>query len=343
MQDSTKYKQIIYIVGTTATGKTTTAEMFRYLYIADVINIDQFYDFAGIVYGRYDYDKLTLMEEQEKYPDFMQWMKKWVLFKLGVVRKTGCKTLVIEGATLSRKEVRDVIEELVNAPSIMVLLDPTNWMLQYMKKHGMRPAEGIREVYKASVEGEYQVVSSLEELTQPLGYQRIGFTDKKWESLELTNLYGKSLLDLGCSAGWFNMYADEQGLSKYTGVDNYWRNIVRARNDHSGNYYLQDINEFLDSNKDSYDIVVMASTLHYFKNKEEIIKKIFNITKEVFVLEIPIHEGEELKEYKHKNGYKVPTQALVEKWMSEAGFRVELVGQSPPPDGSFRLVFKGYK
>jgi 2-polyprenyl-3-methyl-5-hydroxy-6-metoxy-1,4-benzoquinol methylase len=348
MQATNRYKQIIYIIGTTACGKTTTAQAFRYIYLADVISADKFYDFAGPVYDRPDYAQLTRKEEWANYPDMSDWKKKWYRFQLEKFRNSGNRTLVVEGATLGYTEEREIVESLVDAPSIMVLLEPSNWRELYMKKHSMRPAVDMVGEYRKTIEGEYVVVNNLEELTQPLGYQRVGFTDLKWQALKLGDVHLKSMLDLGCSAGWFNMYVTGGGVGRYVGVDNYWRNIVKARSDHYGEYILGDIGEYLCNCKEKFDIVVMASALHYFENKKEIIKLVSEVTEGVFVLEMPVHESEdgdkEGVEFPVKGQtYTIPTEKMVLAWLGEYFKKVEVVGQSVPPDNSYRLVFKGWK
>jgi len=344
MQTTSKYKQIIYIIGTTACGKTTTAEVFKYLYLADVINADLFYDFAGIVYDRPDFDQLTLQSEQGKYPDINDWKKKWYGFQLGMVRKTTSRTLVVEGATLGFKEERDVIESLVGAPVTTILLEPNNWEELYSKKHKSRPTRDMLKKYRESIDTDYILVENLDEITQPVYYQRLGVTDLKWQALKLGDMFSKSMLDLGCSTGWFNMYATADGIGKYVGVDNYWRNIIKARSDHYGEYILGDITEYLRKLKESFDIVIMASTLHYFEDKEKIIRMISKHVNEVFVLEIPIHRGDADGEYPVLGqSYLIPTEGLVLEWMKKYFSRAEVVGESVPPDNSYRLVFKGWK
>lgn len=345
MPASSKYKQIIYLLGTTACGKTTTAEAMRYLYLADVINADKFYDFAGIIYDRFDYDQLTLKSEQEKYPDMDEWKKKWYRYQLGGMMKTANRTLVVEGATPGFKDERDIVESMVSAPVTTLLLEPNNWEEMYSKKHHLRPARNMLDEYRNSIDTDYILIHDIDELLKPLDYQRLGFTDKKYEALRLGNVYGKSMLDLGCSAGWFNMYATRDGIGNYVGVDNYWKNIIKARSDHYGDYVLDDIEHYLDGHRDEHDIVIMASVLHYFDDKEKIIKKASKRTKEVFVLEVPISkDNHDLNEYL-VNGqtYTIPTQELVVEWLNKYFDKVDIVGQSVPPDGSYRLVFKGWK
>ena len=88
----------------------------------------------------------------------------------------------------------------------------------------------------------------------------------------------------------------------------------------------------------------MASTLHYFEDKEKIIRMISKHVNEVFVLEIPIHRGDVDGEYPVLGqSYLIPTEGLVLKWMKKYFSRVEVVGESVPPDNSYRLVFKGWK
>ena len=201
--------------------------------------------------------------------------KEGYRFQLQKVKDSGHRTLVIEGATLGYKQERDVIESLVDAPSTMILLEPSDWKELYMKKHNMRPARDMISEYRQTIEGDYIVATNLEELTQPLVYQRLGFTDLKWQALKLGDVYAKSMLDLGCSTGWFNMYATGGGIGRYVGVDNQWRQIIKARSDHYGEYVLGDIEEYLDGVKESLDIVIMASTLHYLTNgrRRESLKK----------------------------------------------------------------------
>lgn len=344
MQPSSKYKQIIFILGTTACGKTTTAENFKYMYNADVINMDLFYDFVGIVYDRLDFDQLTLLSEQEKYPDIDTWKERWLRYRLGLLRRSQSRTLVVEGATLASEKERNIILSLVDAPCTVLLLEPWNWDILYSRKHGMRADRKMLDDYRNTIEGDYIIVNRIEELTEPLVYQRLGFTDKKWQALKLDNLYGKSLLDLGCSTGWFNMYATSQGVGRYVGVDNQWKQIIKARSDHYGEYVYGDIEEYLNSTEDKFDIVIMASTLHYFNNKEEIIHKISTITQELFVLEIPISEEDDMDEHSVQGQtYTIPTEKLAISWLKKYFKKVEIVGESVPPDGSYRLVFKAWK
>ena len=140
------------------------------------------------------------------------------------------------------------------------------------------------------------------------------------------------------------MYATGDGVRRYVGVDNQWRQIIKARSDHFGEYVLDDIDHYLDTVQDSFDEVIMASTLHYFKDKEGIIKKIAKITNGCFTLEIPIHkEGEDSEYPVEGQSYTIPTEGLVLKWLGKYFKRVEVVGESVPPDNSYRLVFKGWK
>lgn len=339
-----KYKQIIYIIGTTATGKTTTAEALRYFLNADVINADNFYDFIGIIYDRVDYDKLTQKTEWNKYDDIEDWRKRWYSYELSLVRNSPNRTLVVEGATLINKEEKELIESMVKAPVTTLLLEPSEWELMYSRKHGMRADRRMLDRFRKNIDFDYTLITDLKSLVEPFVYQRVGFTDKKWNALRLEHLEGKSMLDLGCSTGWFNMYAVGNNIGKYVGVDNNWRQIMKARSDHYGEFILSDIENFLNDNTERFDIIVMASTLHYFNNKEKIIERISKITREQFILEIPVSKEEELREYTVEGkDYTIPSIELVNKWLSKYFNNYETIGESPAPDGSYRLVFKGYK
>ncbi len=345
-------KQIIYILGTTASGKTTQGKRLAKMLDAKFIEADKVYDSLGAVYKRKDYDHLTKPEEWAKYPDFEEQRLKW--WKKQFEGLSG--TVVIEGATLIYKEELAAIRNCTGGHTeIFLYLKPSNWEELYKKKHKSgvyaKPFKDYEEKvkeFKSKSGNKVVTITNLEEMVKPLGYQRDGFTDKKWASFEIDSLKKKSVLDLGCNSGWFSEYVFQLGASQYLGVDNQWKEIAYARALQRGVFDLMDLETFLKYSvkwEDGYDVTIMASTLHYFKEKELIIERIASITKDYFILEIPIQkDSHDLAEYYiEKNDYYIPTKELVLYWLGKHFNKVEVIGQSPPPDGSHRLVFKAYK
>lgn len=343
-------KQVIFILGVTGTGKTTTAQQLAQRLDCDLIEADKFYDYVGVKYHIKEYPRLCNPINWGEVPNITEERVYWYSEKKKGLTKD---TLIIEGATpVYLQELKDIEKglgiKLKN--SLFVHLEPNIWPEMYTKKHGLGSNVVLLTDYAREVEKleDFTVVriKDVNYLGSPLIYQREGFTDIKWEKLGMKgrDLTGKTVLDLGCNSGWFAKYCKEQNVKAYTGVDNQIKEIIYARHLFEGEFVHRDIEVFLNEcieKERTFDICVMASTLHYFDNKEQIIEKISKITNE-FVLEIPISQKGDAKEYiKPGKDYTIPTTKLVFNWLEKYFTTYSLIGESIPPDGSFRLVFSG--
>jgi SAM-dependent methyltransferase len=342
-------KQIIFVLGTTGTGKTTIGQTLAKNLNCGLIEADKFYDYLGKTYSIPDFDKLCNPDNWSRVPTIEQDRVTWYKNKIKELGKV--KTCIIEGATpVYKKEFEGIQEALgFDLKEIVVLyLKPSNWGQLHKQKHGILPDLRLQEAYDREVSLNFPnaiKITDINYLTSPLVYQRKGFTDIKWEKLGMKDkdLTGKSILDLGCNEGWFSDYSFKQGAKEYTGVDNQIKEIIYARNYHQGQFIHSDINQYLDTTKEKFDICVMSSTLHYFNNKAEVIEKISKIADEL-VLEIPVSLHDDNREHpKAGKDYTIPTTLLVVDWLLKGYQQACIIGESIPPDDSYRLVFNATK
>lgn len=164
-------------------------------------------------------------------------------------------------------------------------------------------------------------------------YQHFGHTDKKWQKLQI-NCENKTILDLGCNSCFYEIFANESGASKYTGLD---VNKAYLFNDNA-QYF--DLNHLENWNK-PYDIVVSSSMLHYIRDKELFIGHCARITKELFVLETPLSKSSDLIIECDPNRHYLyfPSKSMLEYWLSEYFTDFKCLGESVTEDNSYRLIY----
>lgn len=338
---------IIFILGVTGSGKTTVAQQLAQRLGCGWIEADKFYDHIGKKYNINDFDKFCSPKNWGQLPSIHEERVRWYKDK-----NYSGETLVIEGATPVYPQALKSILKGLEADiddCLFIHLEPSNWEELFLKKHGINPNPLFAVKYAKEVANNLKgskvvKIKDVNYLGSPLVYQRQGFTDEKWKRLQTGDLSGKTILDLGCNSGWFSKYAFQQGAKAYTGVDNQIKEIIYARHLFDGEFIHQDIEDFLDDcieENRTFDVCIMASTLHYFDNKEEIIEKISKIANRL-ILEIPISQESEAKEFpKEGKEYTIPSTNLVLEWLKKNFDEHSVVGQSIPPDGSYRLVFNG--
>lgn len=345
-----KNKHIIYVTGITASGKTTVGRLLAKRYGYEFLEADKFYDWYGIYSNTQRYDLLTDPKyrdwklRKKKFPnteDMDKWKSHFWSFMLNKDRKG----YVIEGATLGSRFERTHIEQGNNVESYMLHIDLPyeKWLKQHIQKHGggatQHRYEELKRIYEVDKPDWYYHITDLEQIKEPLIYQRKGFTDKKWRDLNV-NVSGKRVLDIGCNAGWFGDYAVKEGASSYLGIDTAWKEYEEARNNHKGKFLLWRA-EDIDKLQQDFDIIICASTLHYIKGKEGFIKKCSEKASKL-ILEVPVEDDREnarLVKYSPKHSYYKPTIKWVLGNLGKYYKYVEEMGKSTPPDGSLRLVF----
>lgn len=166
------------------------------------------------------------------------------------------------------------------------------------------------------------------------------FVERKFQTLKLDNLEGKSVLDLGGNNGEISRLCLEAGAKSALVVDCNWRHLQRARDLEKQVFDLNRIESF----PGQYDVVLSVSMLHYIPDQEKFIRECSRLAKEMFLLEVPVLQEAGLKAgWDNPEGTIKPTEELVLKWLHRYFPRVEKVGQSVPPDKSYRPIFKAYK
>lgn len=166
------------------------------------------------------------------------------------------------------------------------------------------------------------------------------FVERKFAALRLGNLSGKSVLDLGGNNGEISRLCLAAGAKSALVVDSNWRHLQRAKGLERRVFDLNRIEDF----PGDYDIVLSVSMLHYIPDQEKFIRECSRLAKEMFLLEVPVLQEAGLKAgWDNPEGTIKPTEELVLKWLHRYFPRVEKVGQSVPPDRSYRPIFKAYK
>lgn len=174
-------------------------------------------------------------------------------------------------------------------------------------------------------------------------YQKEEFSDPKWEVFNFpTDMSGKRFLDISCNTGWFSQKASKAGAD-VVGIDIAWPLLdVAYDRVPNGQFYLSKIEDF---NLEGFyfDYVLCCSAFHYYTNREDIIRRISQVTK-CFVLELPLLDKPG-KDIIYQSNYvdnfcSLPTEDLIVSWLSKYFKRVEKIGYTKQPDSDDRPVFK---
>lgn len=102
---------------------------------------------------------------------------------------------------------------------------------------------------------------------------------------------GKSVLDLGSCLGATGHWVLSAGAKSYTGVETQEvyttesKKLLDKYHPGKANVIKQDLEEFLDTNNEKYDIVVMLGVIYVFVDYFSILKKISKITNEYVIIE----------------------------------------------------------
>lgn len=336
---------VIYITGVTSTGKTTHADKLGEYMEVPVIHIDHIYNIIGRKAGYENPAALVFPEKWSKIENYKELKEDAFKHLLDTEGKDIKDTVIIEGFTLFFKEERDMVEKILKPNwTTMFRLKPNfeKWVDQRIKKYGKTPTyeswQALNKRFQAP-EHHYDIKDPSRLIVHYLEYQRKGFTDIKWNALQLQDLEGKTVLDAGCNEGMIGKWCLENGARSVDGIDRNWRYLEIARQN-GLNTYLMDLEDILSLEK-KYDIVLCLATMHYIWNKEKFIRQVSIITNR-FVVEIPVLQESGLKCGK-KHEILIPTPDMMMFWLERYFDRAEIVAESPAPDDSHRLVFKAYK
>ena len=163
----------------------------------------------------------------------------------------------------------------------------------------------------------------------------------KLKALQLPDLTGKTVLDIGCNTGFFCMYAKEQGASEVTGIDISAAFISQATERATEKhlfieYYLDHWNRIPDK---KYDVILFLSSLHYEKNPVAFFDNIYSHLSDdgILVLECGIsptylHKNSITKQTRHDGVRFYPDiDTLLKVWLKK--FSCRLFGLSVKQDG----------
>jgi len=117
--------------------------------------------------------------------------------------------------------------------------------------------------------------------------------EQKWkviESLLPQDISGKSVLDLGCNAGYFSIKMKELGASTVVGIDSNPRIITQAKFvadvlKKDIKYEINNIYDFLFSNQKKYDYVLFVGLMYHLRYPLLVLDRLFELTREKLIFQ----------------------------------------------------------
>lgn len=171
-------------------------------------------------------------------------------------------------------------------------------------------------------------------------YQADYFSNPKWEVFNFPDLKGKTFLDISCNTGWFSKKASDAG-AKVFGLDISWQVLVEALiRVPTGVFTLSKVEDF---EFGKYDYILCSSAFHYYKHREDVIRRISESTN-YFILELPLLESNK-EDIQYDNSFQDSFCALVSeplllKWLKKYFKNVEKIGETIQPNGRNRPVYR---
>jgi len=268
------------------------------------------------------------------------------------------KAFVLEGEALFwNKHERDLVNELLkdyNKTTFCLYPDYEQWLrnrTDRIAKGGHIPAYREEKEYNdlyldyLSYMPEQTIIvkDTINLDCSPTGgtnYQTDDFSDPKWEVFDFPkDMTGKTFLDISCNTGWFSKKASDCG-AKVIGIDISWQVLDEAyKKVPSGKFLLSKIEDF---KLEKYDYVLSSSAFHYYKHREDVIRRIAEST-DYFVLETPVLDSE-IEDIQYKDDFMKSFCALVSeklllKWLNKYFKKVEKIGETIQPNSSNRPVY----
>lgn len=157
---------------------------------------------------------------------------------------------------------------------------------------------------------------------------------QKLRALQLPDLSGLRVLDIGCNAGFFCGYAAWQGASEVVGVDMNGDFIAMAREIFPGCRFVCQDWATLDDSK--YDVILFLSAIHYAPDQRAMLDFLMERVspRGMLVLEIGVAPGSENKFVEVSRSIDkrfFPTSAKLESMLSR--YAIKVIGKSVPQGG----------
>jgi hypothetical protein len=350
-------KTAYYIVGPSASGKTTAAKSLGARMGIPVYHADRVYNFLHdeyktavpaprlTHYNKWDNPQNFGIESWGSYKNMEE--AKAPMFERLITDKTS--DIIIEGFTLSFPSERKHVERVIGPHRAVILrldLPFEKWAEFFERKKG-KPAHSRQALFDrlrscfSTQEGD--VVYTFDDPNMvPVHwspYQRTGFTDRKIEALKIPLKKGDVVNDIGCNAGEIGKWCLDNGASFVRGYERNWRFLDDAAQ-RGLDPHLGDVET---GRLEPADVNLCVSTFHYFKNPRGFLENVRGATRRVFVLELPIYQAEGMVAKFHEKGRRMDySTALIEFWLGEHFPKVERVGESVAPNRSYRLVYHAY-
>lgn len=159
-------------------------------------------------------------------------------------------------------------------------------------------------------------------------------SEEKLKALRIPDLTGRSFLDIGCNEGFFCAHAKQSGATTVVGIDNDPGYIEKARvRNPDIRFQVFDWNN-LSEIKETFDVILFSSTLHYAQYPVKLFQDIANLLKPdgVLILECglanpdPIFPAGIQHQYRHDGIRVYPTYETLKKWMKP--FSLRWIGES---------------
>lgn len=198
------------------------------------------------------------------------------------------------------------------------------------------------------------IVSPTSIIDKSFGYQsfsdQLGDSDsaKKLAKLAMPDdLFGQSVLDIGCNEGYFCEAALQRWAANIVGIDIDQEMIHKATQRHSEIQYIN--GSWWDIPEQKFDLILFLSAIHYESDPLGLLKHISEHLKPSgrLILELGVLDCDfpaYLSIARHDGFHSYPTKPLVEEWLGRI-FNFRLIGPSVNQAGDSvnRFVYHCFK
>ena len=170
-----------------------------------------------------------------------------------------------------------------------------------------------------------------------LKVQRLKLNEIDWK--------GKSVLDVGCSTGFFSFWCEKQGISRIVALDNFSGdnqntrgfNVCKKILNSKVEYISKDITKISSKDIGQFDIVLFIDVLYHIRYPLLALDNLRTITKELLVLRSYCLSDKEkrsivrVRQLDEGQTHLVwqPSISCIEGWMKDAGFNTKLIEVNP--------------